>query len=215
MYFPLFGTATDWSVAPPPGESSDHGGEGHGLFSGVSGDGLDIGYQALLQGYTPENGAVLYQQPYTAADGQYRGINIFYQTDDGRRWLFAHCEEPIAVRRYSRGEPLFRVGSYLNYPHLHLQMEVEKAGDMPALFDKEATVSGEIEDLQARVKALELFREGANDTVNGLVDWQTEANKVSDKVESRLKVLEKEPHGFDLTQIVNAVLGVISERIKP
>lgn len=160
MYPPL-GPGMVWPITTP-GERSDHGAPGHGLFLGSGADAQDIG-NTLDQLYAVGAGGVFHQEEYTAGDGQYRGWNIYYQTDSGFTVVYAHCQEAANKSRYNEGEPIARVGEYLNNDHCHFEVDGVAAGDMPALFSitQPATQAQGDEEMSSQQIVAGLLQRGA------------------------------------------------------
>ncbi len=137
MYYPPLGDNQDWSNAPPPGERSDHGAPGHGLFLGSIADAIDMG-TTYLPVYAISDLSI-YEKwfHYSSADGQPFGWITKCLLSDRRRIVYAHLQNCPAKDTYSKGEQIDIISDILNYDHLHFEMEGVVAGDMPFLFATE------------------------------------------------------------------------------
>lgn len=136
MYPPL-GALTDYGDLPAPGQPSDHGTIGHATFLGV--DGWDfINSPAGTPVYAIGHMIPISIYPYTHYaqndndETQYRGWNAIFELDGGRRVVYAHLADQVAWREYAEGEQIGTVGGFLNWPHLHFEIEGILAGDLPA-----------------------------------------------------------------------------------
>jgi len=129
---PPLGEKQSWDMAPPPGERSDHGTPGHGLFLGPTADGLDMG-STHLPVYAIER-LELYSTwfHYSSADGQPYGWVALLARPNGLSVAYAHLQDRPEKNIYEEGEQIGIISNILNVDHLHFEMDEEVAGDMPA-----------------------------------------------------------------------------------